>query len=98
MLFALFEQVANATCTDTHEHLHEVRARDAEKRHPRLTRDGARKQRFTGAGWANHEHPLRDAASEALEFLRILKKRDDLFNFVFGFVCARDVSEGHLVL
>ena len=65
VLLALLEQVAHAAGADADEHLDEVRAGDAEERHARLARDGAREQRLAGARRAHHQDALRDAAAEA---------------------------------
>ena len=78
VLLALLEHVAHPARADAHEHLDEVGARDGEERHVRLARDGAGKQRLTGAGRADQQHALRDLAAEALEFLRVLQELDDL--------------------
>src|SRR3546814_9181606 len=48
-LLGLFEHVAHTRRTDTDEHLDEVRARNGEEGHARLTRDRAREQRLAGA-------------------------------------------------
>ena len=98
VLLALLEQVAHAARADADEHLDEVRAGDAEERHARLAGDGAREERLAGAGRADHEHALRDAAAEALELLRVLEEGDDLLDLVLGLVDAGDVRERHLVL
>ncbi len=49
VLLALLEEVADAARADADEHLDEVRAGDAEERHARFARDGAREERLAGA-------------------------------------------------
>src|SRR5258708_34932785 len=88
MLFALLEQVAHAARPDADEHLDEVRARDAEERHPGLARDGPRQERFSGARRTNQEDALRDAAAEALELLGVFEEGDDLLDLVLRLVDA----------
>ncbi len=94
VLLRLLEHVAHAARADADEHLDEVGARDREERHIRLARDGARKKRLTGAGRADQQRALRDAAAEALEFLRVLQELDDFLELLLGLVDAGDVLEG----
>ncbi len=75
---ALLEHIAHAAGADAHEHLHEIRTRDAEERHARLARDGARQQGFTRAGRADQQAALGNLAAQFLEFLRVLQEIDDL--------------------
>jgi len=58
VLLALLEQVADAACTDTDEHLDEVRAGDAEERNASLACDGACEERLACPGRADHEDAL----------------------------------------
>src|SRR5512134_1893163 len=60
----LDEQVAHPRRPDADEHLHEVGPADGEERHARLAGDRPGQQRLAGAGGADEEHPLRDAAAE----------------------------------
>ena len=90
----LLEQVAHAAGADADEHLDEVGAGDREERHVRLAGDGAGEQRLAGAGRADQQHALRDAAAEALELLRIVQELDDLLQLLLGLVDAGDVVEG----
>src|SRR4051812_32680245 len=82
VLLALLEQVAYARGAYTDEHLHEVRARDAEERHTGFTGDRPCQQRLAGTRRTHQQHTLRDATAEALEFLGILEECDDLFAIV----------------
>src|SRR5262249_35560136 len=70
VLFASLEQIAATARADADEHPEEARAGDAEDRPARLACDRAREERLAGAGRADHEHALGDAAAEALELLR----------------------------
>src|SRR6185436_11613390 len=83
---------------DADEHLDEIRAADREERNVRFARDRARQQRLAGSRRAHQEDALGDAAAELLEFLRFLEELDDLLQLVLGFVDARDVLEGDLLL
>ena len=78
------------------EHLDEVRARDREERHARLTGDGASQQRLAGARRAVQQHSLWDASAERLEFLRVLEEFLDLVELLNGLVDAGDIPEGDL--
>ena len=94
VLLRLLEHVAHAGGADADEHLDEVRARDGEERHVGLARDGSRRQGLTGAGRADEQHAARNAAAEALEFLRIAQELHDLLQVLLGLVDAGDVVEG----
>src|SRR6185436_14692436 len=83
---------------DADEHLDEIRAADREERNVRFARDRARQQRLAGSRRAHQQDALRDASAELLEFLRFLEELDDLLQLVLGFVDARDVLEGDLLL
>jgi hypothetical protein len=81
---------------DADEHLHEVRPRDREERHPRLAGDGAREQGLAGTGRADQQGALGYPRAEALELLGGLEKLLDLGELLDGLVGARDVRERHL--
>ena len=97
-LRALLEHVAHAARADADEHFHEVRTADAEERHVRLAGDGLGEQRLAGAGRADHQHALRNAAAELLEFLRVLEELDEFPDLFLGLLDAGHVLEGDLVL
>ena len=59
-LFGLLEQAAHAACTHAHEHLHELRAGDAEERHLRLACHGTREQRLACARRAHQKAAARN--------------------------------------
>ena len=94
VLLALLEHVAHPAGADTHEHLHEVGARDREEGHVGLAGDGAGQQRLTGARRAHQQAALRDLAAEALEALRVAQELHDLLQLLLGLVDARHVLEG----
>src|SRR2546425_10173090 len=98
MLLALLEQVADAGCPDAYEHLNEIRAADREERHVRFGGDRARQQRFAGPRRSHQEHALWNASAQLLELLRLFEERNDLLQLLAGFVDARDVLKGHLLL
>ena len=93
VLLALLEQIANARRAHADEHLDEVGARDGEEGNPGLARDGSRKQRLAGSGRPDEQHPLRDAATEARELLRLAQERDDLFELGLRLLDAGDIGE-----
>ena len=98
ILLALFEEVAHAGSAHAHEHLHEIRAADAEERHVGLTRDGPRQQGLARSRRADEEHALGYPAPEFRESLRIAQEFDDLFELSLGLLDACHVLEGHPVL
>ena len=95
---ALLKHVAHTACADTDEHLHEIRSADGEERDIGFARDRAREQSFSGAGRADQQDALRNAAAEFLKFFRIAQKFDELLHFVLCFLDASDVAEGDFVL
>ena len=94
VLFRLLEHVAHTRCTDTDEHLNEVRTRDCEERHAGLTGHGTRQKRLTSPGRPHQQSAFRDLAAKAGEFLRIAQELDDLFKVFLGFIDTRDVIKG----
>src|SRR5439155_916077 len=95
-LLRLLEQVADARGADADEHLDEVRARDGEERHARLTGNRTREQRLTGARRPVEKHTLRDPRAERLELLRVLEELLDLLQLLDGLVDAGHVLEADL--
>ncbi len=90
----LVEEVAHAAGADAHEHLHELRAGDAEEGHAGLAGDGARQERLAGAWRADEQHATRDARAERVELLGVLQELDDLLELHLGLVHAGHVGEG----
>ena len=96
LLLGLREQVAHARGADADEHLDELGSAQAEEGHLGFAGDGARQQRLAGAGRADEQDALRDAAAERGVFLRRLQELDDLLELLLGLVHAGDVGEAHL--
>src|SRR4030095_16557416 len=89
----LAEEVAHAGRAHADEHLDEVRAADAEKRHLRLAGDGLREERLASSR-RPHTHPAaRTPPAELLELLRVLQELDDLDDLVLRLVDPRHVGE-----
>src|SRR3990172_3585094 len=91
----LVEEVAHAAGADAHEHLHELRAGDAEEGHARLAGHGPREQRLARAGRPDEEHAAWDARPERIELLGVLEELHDLLELRLGLVHAGHVGEGH---
>ena len=98
VLFALLEEVADAAGADADEHLNKVGTGDGEKRDIRFAGDRPRQQSLTSARRANQQNALRNASAELLELLRLTQEFDDLLQFFLGFLNARHVLEGDLLL
>ena len=98
MLFALLEHIANAACTDSNEHLDEVRTTDRKERDISLTGNCAGQEGLAGSRRTHHQYPLGNRSPESLELARVAKEVNDLIEFFFCFLDAGNVLEGHLVL
>ena len=92
----LGEQVADAGGADADEHFDEIGAAEAEERHVGLAGDRLGQQRLAGAGRADEQHALGNAAAERLVLLRRLEEIDDLAQLGDGLVDAGHVLEGDL--
>ena len=97
VFLALLEHVTDAAGAHANEHFHEIRSADTEEWHVSLASNGLGQERFSGPRRADHEHALGDFAAEALEFLGILEKLDDLPDFFLGLITTGHVLEGDLV-
>ena len=75
----LLEEVANAGCTDTDEHLYEVRTRDREERHTGLASDSLGNQGLTGSRRAVKQNTARNFGANGLELLWLL---EEFFDFL----------------
>src|SRR5206468_3129051 len=53
----------------------------------------ARQQRLAGAGRADHQDALGNAATELLKFFRVAQKLDELLHFILGFLNPSDIAE-----
>ena len=96
ILLGLFEQIANAACTNTDEHLNELRARDREEGNTRFASHSLGKKRFTGARRANQETALGNLGPDGREAFRILEEVNNLGQFQLGALNAGHISEGDL--
>jgi len=72
------KQVAHTAGAHANEHLHELRAGDAEEGHASLPGDGAGHERLAGAGRADHQHALGNARAKLDELVRLPEELDDL--------------------
>src|SRR6266496_2910618 len=95
---ALLEHVADARGAHADEHFNEIRATDRKERHIGFPRDGARQKCLAGAGRADQENALGNAAAELLEFLGITQELDELLHFVLCFLYAGHIAKRDLVL
>ena len=93
---ALLEEVPNSRSTHAYEHLDEIRTRHLEERSGRFSSDGPREQGLARPRRTHQEDALGQTTTEPRESLRVLEKLDDLLKFMFSFVSAGDVREGHL--
>ncbi len=90
------EQVAHARGADADEHLHEVRPRDREERHPRLTCDRARQQRLACPRRPMQEHALGDPRADGLEARGMRKELRDLAQFLHRLIGPGDIAKAGL--
>ena len=93
VFFGLVKHIADARCTDTDEHFHEVRAGNREKRHTRLTRNRTGEQRLTGARRTDHQDAAWNLATQLLETRWITQKLNELADFFLRFITTGDVSQ-----
>src|SRR5688572_23321614 len=98
ILLSLFEKIADTRSANANEHLDEVRAADGKERDIRLAGNRACQQRFSGAGRANKKDAFGDAAAQFLKLLGFLQEVDNLLQFFFGLVDARDIFKRNLLL
>ena len=96
-LAALLEHVAHARGAHADEHLHEVRARNAEERDIRLAGDRLGEERLAGARGTDHQDALGNASAHPGELLRVLEEFDDLGDLFLRLIASGDVGEGDLV-
>ena len=90
----LGEEAADTSGADADVHLHEVGAGEGEERHVGLARDGAGQQGLAGAGRADQQHALGDAAAEGGVSLGGAEEADDLLELLDRLLQAGDVAEG----
>ena len=87
------EQPPNARGADAGIHLDEVGAAGEQERNAGFAGNRSRQQRLAGAGRADEQHALRDAAADRREPAGLREEVDDFLDFVFGLVHAGDVLE-----
>ena len=96
IFLGLLEEVAHARRPHADEHLHKVRAADAEERHIRLTRRRTGQKGLARAGRAQKQNTARDLGTQPGELRGVLQEMDDLLQFLLGLVAARNIVERHL--
>ena len=94
VLLRLLKQVAHAGSTHTDEHLHEIGARNGEKRHARLARHGAGQQGLTGTGRTVKQHAARDFRAQRFVAGRVRQEVADLIELLHCFIRTGHVVEG----
>ena len=98
VLLGLIEEIADAACADTDEHLNEIRAADGEERNACFASYCTSEQGFTGPRRAKEQHALRDLGTDGFEFLWFLEKVDDFLEFFLDLVSTSHVCKGDAVL
>ena len=91
----MLEEVAHPARTNTHKHFHEVGAANREERDVGFPGDGLGQQGLAATGRPREQHAAGDASAKTSKLLGALQKLHDLVHFVFGFVDAGHVGEGH---
>ena len=94
MLFGVFEHVAYPRCTHTDKHFNKVGTGNGEERNLGFTGNRTRQQGLTGTWRTNHQHTVRNTATELLELGRITQELDQFLDFFLGFVATSDVGKG----
>ena len=92
------KQTTNAGRANARVHFHEIGSAGEEERHAGLTGNRSRQQRLARSWRADEQHAFRNAAANRGEPARFLEEVDDLLDFVFGFVHACHILEGHEVV
>ena len=89
------EKVPDTGCADADIELNEIRARQREERHMRLTCDRLGKKCFARSGRAHEQRSLRELCADGRIVIRIMQEIDDLDQRLLGLVLAGDVLEGN---
>jgi hypothetical protein len=97
-LLGLLEEVADARRPDADEHLHELRRRQREERHVRLTGHRSGQQRLARARGPHQKHPFGDPRADGGKLLGLLEEAHDLHQLGLGLVHAGYVFEGDPLL
>ena len=98
LLLALDEEVAHPRRADADEHLDEIGPADRKERDAGLARNRTREQRLARARRADEQHALGNPSAQAGEFLGVLEKGDDFFEFLLGLFHAGHVVERDFLL
>ena len=96
IFFGLLKQIAHAGSPYAHEHFHEIRTADGEKRHARLAGHRSGQQRLAGSGRSKEQDALGNPGSQIVELLRVFQKFDDFLQFFLRFFGSGHFSESHL--
>ena len=94
-LGSFFEEISDAACTHTYEHLHKVGAGDGEERHICFTGNGFCKEGLAGTGRAYQQSTLRQLCADFGVFVGIMQKVNDLLQRFFGFVLSCHILKGN---
>src|SRR3974390_3253691 len=76
VFLGLDKQVADPGGPHAHEHLHEIRATDAEEGYSRFAGDGPGQECFAAAGGTHQKDALGDTAPQAGELFRVFEEFD----------------------
>ena len=98
LLLGLAEEVADAACAHTYEHLHEVGTAHGEERYAGLAGHCLGKQRLTGSRRTDEEGACGYLAAQLGVFLRILQEVYDFLHLLLGAFLSGYVLEGYRVL
>src|SRR5210317_911231 len=98
ILLALDEQVPDTAGTDTDKHLNKVGTRNRKEGHSRLAGNRPAEKSFTRTRGAYQQHAFRDPPTKPGKLFRVFQKRDNLFQFVLGFIDPGNIIEGDLGL
>ena len=92
-LLGLLKQIPHARGANADEHLDEVRAAQAEERHPRLAGNGPGQERLARPRRPDQEYALRKLRAELRELGRFRQEAHDLACFLDGLVDAGEIRE-----
>ncbi len=91
---SLLEQIPHPRGAHAHEHFHELRSRDREKRHLGLAGHRLGQEGFAGPGGTDQEGALRNCSPDLLVLSRIVEELHDLLQRFLGLVGSGDIGEG----
>ena len=94
----LLKEVPDAACANAHIELHEVRAGNGQKAHPRLAGNSLGKEGLAGARRAHQQHALGDAGADGDEFLGVFQDLHDLLELLLLLVSSGHVLEGDFLV